>query len=315
VLTAAERRYREAARLATVGAVTAARAWDRVGLDALDAWQPARLAAAVTALQFRAAQGADSYVDAAVKEQGLDDSRTGSVVPVLLAGIAGDGRSLVTLFDQPRIAAKMAIGQGRAARDAWDEAKFSLQLMAMTAVQDAGRGADSVAMVARPAVTGYVRMLNTPSCARCAILAGKFFRWNTGFSRHPRCDCRHIPSSEDRAGDLRTDPEAAIRAGQVRGLSRADLQAIRDGADAGQVINASRGMYVADVYGKTVKATTEGTTKRGLGAARMQSDFVKVPGQRYRRAQGPRLRPESIYRVADDRAEALRLLKRFGYLI
>lgn len=35
---------------------------------------------------------------------------------------------------------------------------------------------------------GYVRMLTPPSsCDRCVILAGRWYRWNQGFERHPMC--------------------------------------------------------------------------------------------------------------------------------
>jgi hypothetical protein len=133
------------------------------------------------------------------------------------------------------------------------------------------------------------------------------------------CDCRHIPATEDIAGDLRTDPLAAIRSGQVRGLSKADTKAIlEDGADVGQVINAHRGMRTAQVYGRSLKITSEGTTVRGVAGKALaeQSGIAsKAAGDRYRRAKTPRLMPESIYDIAgSDRDEALRLLKRFGYI-
>lgn len=290
MLRAASDRYARAARLAAAAATLAGSAWDEVPLGALDSWQSARLATRVAALQLLLARSADDYTDAALSEQDIDAGRAGTVNAFSFVGVAGDGRSLATLLDEPRISAKALIGAGLGAQRAWDRARESLRLMAVTAVQDAGRGAESVAIVARPKVGGYVRMLNLPSCSRCTILAGKFFRWNAGFARHPRCDCRHVPSNENVAGDLRTDPLAAFRSGQVKGLSRADSQAIRDGADIGQVVNAQRGMYTADVLGRRVKGTTT-------------------------RAQGVRLRPETIYRLAgEDRDEALRLLAQFGYL-
>lgn len=314
MLRAAELRYGLAARLAASSAVLAADAWKRVPLGLLDSWSPTRLAAQISALQITLARGADGYVADALTEQGLDPGDPIRLNSGSFAGVAGDGRSLLSLFDEPRIQAKMLIGQGQGAQQAWDSALASLQLMAVTAVQDAGRAADSVAMVARPHVTGYVRMLNTPSCSRCVILAGKFFRWNTGFQRHPKCDCRHVPSGESVSVDLRVNPRRAIEAGQVTGLSQADLRAILDGADPSQVVNAQRGMYSANVFGRYVRGTTEGVTKRGL-AGQLMGDFeTNAVGRRFRRSQIPRLRPESIYQVAKDRDDAIRLLRRFGYL-
>jgi hypothetical protein len=90
----------------------------------------------------------------------------------------------------------------------------------------------------------------------------------------------------------------------VTGLSKADTRAIlEDGADVSQVINAHRGLYTADAYGVRVKATQEGVTKRALAGSRFDSK------------RSPRLRPESIYQIAKDREDALRLLRRFGYLL
>lgn len=316
MLRAAEDRYSQAARLAAAIATTAGRAWDRVPLGSLDSWRPERLAASVTAAQLTLVRGSDAYLTAVLDEQGLSTEDVGEVAPLAVVGVAGDGRSLTSLLDEPRIQAKTLIGEGLGAQQAWDRARSSLRLMSVTAVQDAGRAGDSIALTARPAATGYVRMLSLPSCARCTILAGKFYKWNTGFSRHPRCDCRHVPSNEDRAGDLRTHPRKAIESGQVTGLSRADLQAILDGADPSQVVNAHRGMQAADLFGRRLKVTSEGTTKRGLAGVRL-GDFEQnvAQGQRYRRSKTPRLRPESIYQIAKDRDDALRLLRRFGYLL
>jgi hypothetical protein len=306
VLQAADARYQAAARLAAASAVYAGQLWDQVPLGS---WQPRTLAVKVAGLQTIAVRGADPYLDAVLAEQGLDPSRTAELDAGTFAGVAGDGRPLTTLFDEPRIQALSLIGEGLGAQQAWDRARDSLRLMAVTAVQDAGRAADSVAMVTRPAAGGYVRMLNVPSCSRCTVLAGRFYRWNAGFSRHPRCDCRHVPSAENVADSLLTHPRKAIEAGQVTGLSRADLQAVLDGSDPGQVINAHRGMYTADVYGRRLEITTEGVTKRGFAGQRLAAQ-----GGRY--GKTPRLRPEAIYRLAgDDREEALRLLRRFGYLI
>ena len=65
-------------------------------------------------------------------------------------------------------------------------------------VSDAGRSAESVATAARPNV-GYVRFLSPPSCARCAILAGRVYRYSQGFQRHPGCDCTMVDGRCTRA--------------------------------------------------------------------------------------------------------------------
>jgi len=178
---------------------------------------------------------------------------------------------------------------------------LSLDMIVRTQVADAGRVADGVALTARPRLGGYVRVLSPPSCSRCAILAGRWYRWNQGFLRHPRCDCRHLPSAEADGGTLTTSPrryfESLSEAEQRRVFTVAGARAIRDGADLSQVVNARRGMTTTVVGGRRLRTTTESTTRRGVR-----------PGR-------PRLMPEEIYRIAgDDRDEAIRLLSQHGYL-
>lgn len=326
LLQAADARYRRQAQLAVVAQRSAQQMWRQVPLGNLDAWDPRRIARRIAALQMIASHDSDAYVTAALKEQGTDPAASGRVNPGGFVGVAGDGRSLTTLFDEPRIQVKTAIGQGTKPADAFDSAMFSLTRMAVTAVQDVGRVSVGVATVARRHADGQVRQLNPPSCARCAILAGRWYRWDAGFDRHVNCDCIGIPVAENVANDLTTDPMEAFRAGQIgsydkdgkfrSGLSRAETQALHDGADIGQVVNAHRGgIQVAGVH-KRFKFTREGITRRGIAGKRLIAageDTSKVDG--FHRVRIPRITPEQIYRDARDREDAIRLLRRFGYLI
>lgn len=149
-------------------------------------------------------------------------------------------------------------------------------------VQDSGRAAQSVAITARPDVR-FVRHLNLPSCSRCAVLAGRTYRYSEGFKRHPGCDCVMIPTTVA-SPDLTYDLDALVAEGKVTGLSKADRQAVADGADLGRVVNVRR-------------------TQAGL-----------IDSGRVLRRKG-RLTPEAIYRVTDDREAAIELLKANGYLI
>lgn len=313
----------------------ARRVWAQMGAGDWDvAWRTLgpRLVVLMVAAQVRAGRESDAYVGTAVAELGLPDRQDGAVSPRGLAGVASDGRPLDSLLYEPVIAARAAGARfALNTAQALEIGRKRLDRIVTTQVADAGRAAESVAMVSRPGITGYVRMVSTPCCSRCAVLAGRHYRWNAGFHRHPQCDCRHIPASEDVAGDLTTDPRKLIEAGQVRDLSAADRKAIvEDGADPAQVINAHRGMSTAQVYGRSVKVTSEGTTARGLAGQRLGRLQREDAGLAMRltrrgpelrrvtqqRSQVPRLRPETIYRIAgEDRAEALRLLRRFGYLI
>jgi hypothetical protein len=171
-------------------------------------------------------------------------------------------------------------------------------------VRDAGRTASQVEFVSRPDWTNYVRMLNPPSCPRCTILAGRIYRDLEEFARHPGCDCVMVPvedwESAHDAGFV-SSPQEAFDKGHVRGLSKADEQAIQDGADITTVVNASRGMVKVTAFGRRVKATTYGTTKRAAWRKANPTRLV-------------RLRPESIYEFAKDRDDAIRLLTLYGYI-
>lgn len=162
------------------------------------------------------------------------------------------------------------------------ETDWQFDQLVASIVQDAGRAAESVAIAARPNI-GHVRMLNPPSCARCAVLAGRVYRYSTGFLRHPSDDCVMIPTTLANR-DLVQDPVDLMRRGLVTGLSKADQQAITDGADFGQVVN--------------VRLRKAGLTESGRVLTRRG-----------------RLSPEAIYRQAgDDRERALTLLQQAGYL-
>lgn len=139
----------------------------RLRFGALD-----RLAAAVEMAQLAAADESVSAVGAMLDEQNVTAPPVMDVATASVAGIASDGRSLVSLMGYLR------------SPDV-DLARFDRAVT--TQIRDAGRGASSLAIAARPKVTGYVRMLVPPSCSRCAILAGKEYRWNQGFQRHPNC--------------------------------------------------------------------------------------------------------------------------------
>lgn len=292
-------------RITAATLLQARRVWAQLGAGDWDqAWRTLgpRLMALLIASQVAAGRESDAYVAAVVADLGLPGTQDGRVSPNGLAGVASDGRPLDTLLYEPVIAARAAgkVG-GLSTADALAFGRASLDRIVVTQVADAARAAESVATVTRPGVSGYVRMVSVPCCQRCAVLAGRHYRWNAGFLRHPQCECRNIPASEDVAGDLTTDPRKLIEAGHVRDLSAADRKAIvEDGADPAQVINAHRGMTTAQ---GGLKATREGVTRHGLAGRRAGPGTV-------------RLRPESIYRIAgDDRAEAIRLLRRFGYLI
>ncbi len=264
----------------------------------------------VAAAQLEAASSADAYVDTVLAELGIDGGDpVGRVQPMSLAGVASDGRSLDGLLAQPVQQVLGLAARGVGQYQAMGHGLYVLQMLAQTQVADAGRVAVGASTTARQKVGGYVRQLVPPSCGRCVVLAGKYYRWNRGFQRHPHCNCIHVPATEDVAGDARTNPDqyfgSLSPADQDRYFGKAGAQAIRDGADIGQIVNARRGMYDTTVGNRSVLATREGVTRYGL------SGSTAVNAQ----LGGLRLMPEQIYRDANgDRALAISLLQRFGYL-
>lgn len=298
--------YAAQQRLAAAVIANVRRLWQQVGLDLDAGWSQARprLTALVSAGQYAAAQAVEPYLAEVLAETGQIDEAVTRIRPLSFVGVAGDGRPVETLLYGSVTTTKRSIATGatpavaRAAGSAW------LDMAVQTVLADTGRAATGVGIAVRPTITGYVRMLNPPSCSRCTVLAGRWYRWNAGFARHPHCDCRHIPASENVAGDLTTSPlgyfESLSAAEQDRIFTVAGAQAIRDGADLGQVVNARRGMQRA-VDGTA--STTSGTSARSLAGRRMAANGDTV-----------RLMPESIYEIAADRTEAIELLARFGFV-
>jgi hypothetical protein len=292
-LDVAARHARRQVALARRAALEVARLWARVDRQQIGLSWAASVPAAVQVLgsaQAIAAASSGVYLDDLLAAYGMESAPEGRVVAEAFAGVASDGRDLPGLLYQPAVTALTALKGGASEARAMAAGRFTADMIVRSQVADAGRVADGVALTVRPQLTGYVRMVVGGACDRCLILAGRVYRWNAGFQRHPRCDCRHIPAPEDVAGDLRTDPKAAFEAmpaaEQERVFGRAGAEAIRDGADMARVVNARRGMQVV---GKR-KFTTEAAGRR------------------------PRLMPEQIYADARGRDDAIRLLRLHGYI-
>jgi hypothetical protein len=175
------------------------------------------------------------------------------------------------------------------------EAKFAGLVQSL--IVQASLTATAVDMMRRPAITKYVRVLVGSSCPRCAVLAGKTFTWKADFDRHPGCNCDALPTNDRNAEALVTDPMVAFRSGNVRGLSKADTEAINNGADLGRVVNVrKREAGLRD--GSSVLMRVE-SLGRLRGGGRLVVD---------------QMTPEAIRRVAATREEAIQLLGHHGYL-
>jgi hypothetical protein len=278
-------------------------AWRRIDQDHVtESWDS--LAPSVGRLmrgaQIAAATGAQEYVTRALTMQGADPEAEGSVPPVAYSGTASDGRPLDSLLSIPAQTTEDAIREGVAPDLAMVQGEIQLRRMVSTQITDAGRVPVGVATAAvRQHNMGYIRMLTPPSCARCIIMAGKWYRFNEGFKRHPLCDCVHVPIAEALSEDYVTNPMLYFEQ-----MDKAE----QDGADLSQVVNVRKEMRSVQMAGRSLRATGVGTTRRGLGGQRLSRGG--------RRNKVVRLMPESIYEIAgSDRDELIRLLKLHGYIV
>lgn len=309
--TAQDHQQQRAAQAATTAAAVR-QVWSTVDPDNLEAsWlaRAALVAELIRAGQLAAARTAEPWL---TQETGPGE---GAVDPAAAVEATGDlGVPLI----YPLLIALNRIRRGFTMSLSVLSGAYFLEMVTRSLVADAGRIADMAGMIARPRVVSYVRVVELPACARCIILAGREYSLSDGFLRHPRCDCTLAPR---RPGDTwaLASPEALVEqmteAQRRRAFGEAAAKAIDEGADIAQVVNARRGMTTVTRYGRQVQATREGTTRRGLYGSRT-AKFARAAGDRYARAETPRLMPEEIYRLAGgDRAHAIRLLKRNGYIV
>ncbi|MEF9903680.1 VG15 protein [Streptomyces sp. P9-A2] len=320
---AADARYTQVQTLAQAVVARVSAIWS--GLDpahilaSLQGDQGAAILDAVVAGQLTAAQGAQAFVAQAMAERAAAARLAAEVAPEAFAGIASDGRPLTTLLFQPAITTFTTLAGGADPRTALLAGMNQMARMVSTQIADTSRAATQVSMVTHRRCIAYVRVVKLPACGRCLILAGRQYSYSTGFKRHPKCDCGMDPIDIERWGEV-PSPEKLVAQmtpeEQRKRLGAAAVDALAKGADLAQVVNARRGMQTMTVFGRKVQATTEGSTVRGIAGKRLATDLGadKLPGQRYRRSKSPRLMPEEILRLADDREHQLRLLKKHGYI-
>lgn len=243
--------------------------WERVGPQILNVVEKGRAASIAQAIPYTAA---------VLGEMGQAAAPAGELNPAAFLTSAPDGRDMESLYGQATIKAKTAVAGGMLVSEALDQVGRWLTMVTLTTLADTRRMVYEADIIQRPAVTGFVRMLNPPSCSRCIILAGRWYRWNEGFQRHNRCDCQHIPAAENVSGDIRTDPYAMFESlgaeQQEKVFGRSEARVIREGADIYGVVNQS---------------------VRKLPTARSAID--------------------EIYRTAGTRTNAIRMLREQGYIL
>lgn len=184
---------------------------------------------------------------AMLAEQGIDAPPEAPMVPLTLITPAATVEAMLANADQG---------------EAW-----VLDRIVATLIQDAGRTATAVDIGRRLGVNAQVRALNPPSCARCVVLAGRVYGRGAGFARHPLCDCIGVPTTQAVAPDLVVDPTEMLERGLVRGLSKADTEAVlTHGADLGRVVNV-RGRAAGLKVGSSVTQREGRHTPAGILAA------------------------------------------------
>ncbi|MEJ6019867.1 hypothetical protein [Corynebacterium sp. H113] len=281
----------------------------------IDYWERTRsreVIRVVTRAQVDNAALVDETFDLALTAQGYHTEPLGLIDPEMFAGQMpeGDPLDLIPKAVANRVRERLATGSDPL--QAWQAGGKLLATIVQTALSDSSRMAKMVAGLARPR-TLYVRMLRPPSCSRCAVLAGKRGYWAKPFKRHPGCDCSQVPvreGSSDKFEGPAFDPKAAFesmsRADQDRLFTKAGAEAIRDGADVSQVVNANQGMSaVGD------RLTTSGSTRRG-GAIRyyLAQDDVPIGTPQFDRLSVPQ-----IMRWTGGNPDGrIALLYRHGYL-
>ena len=296
---AAARLYRQVQRLQLVIVAAGRRAWSGMRADFDPSWEQVApgLVSVVTAGQLAAARTAAEYVPAVLDEVSSTVEPDARVRPQSFAGVAADGRSLPGLLygavARSKAASRGNVTPTRALRVGGDW----LDAIVQTVITDAVRQVTQAEVATREGV-GWVRAVNPPCCGRCAILAGRWYRYNAGFQRHPRCDCFAIPAAEDVAGSLMTSPQALFEQGQVKGLTRRERDRLDNGDDLNKVINESRDMWRARIQ-EQKRADKNGT-----------ADAAADPVTRDRQA---RLGLEDLFASTRSRTEAVAAMRANGY--
>lgn len=281
--------YRRQQAIAGATASSVLKLWRRVGDDFDNTWNTVRSPVLSVIAEGRtAAVGvAKPYTALVLSETRQSAPASGALVTSRFVRDAPDGRDMGSLVDQSMIVAKSAVRDGATVTRALESAGSWLTGTVLTVLADTRRQVYHADIIQRPGVGGYARMLNAPSCSRCVILAGKWFAWNQGFLRHPKCDCIHIPASESLGTDFRTDPQEYFDSlsakAQDKTFTKQGARAIRDGADIQRVTNVHM---------------------RGLATAKASKRY----------GTPSRMTVDDIYRQAGTRANAIRLLEREGYV-
>lgn len=258
MLSSVEGQYVRQVKIASATASAAQKLWRRLGDDFSAQWQALRPQMLSVVESGRAASVVTAlpYTAAVLAEQGVSAPRVAELDGSRFVATAPSGAPLATVLDAPVVRTRSLIGQGTPVASALEAGGSYLAGIVLTLLADTRRAVYGADITSRPKVGGYVRMLEPPSCSRCVILAGRFYRWNAGFQRHPRCDCEHIPtaSAADAQAHLQDPYEyfnSLSKEQQDKVFGSSQAQSIRDGADIYRVENVRmRGLSTANGRGR-----------------------------------------------------------------
>ena len=305
------------------------RIWRGMGGDWNTSWQKISpdVVGVVSAAQLEMARESTVYMTTFLAEVDLADRPVADVRVASLVGYSSDGYPLDGLLYGSVVASRQAAAEkGLNAPQALREGLSWLGPVVSSQIADIGRTTTMLGTATRSNLTGYTRFLNPPSCQRCGVLAGRVYRYSTGFQRHKRCDCGMQPAAGvgwAKAEGFVFDPTANLSL--ITDLTRAQRAALEAGADISQVVNASRGMTAVGEGLKRRQITTSGTSARGVfgrteitrtgqitrGTARTQG---AVSNYRLSTTTTARLTPQQIARQARTRDELIAYLRKYSYL-
>lgn len=268
-----------------------------VDVDASWATVAPDVLSALSVLQVVSAREAAGYVADALDEQGMRAPAVARVEPVAFAR-GSSGLPLVDVLATVPAAVKSEIGRGARTR-ALRSGLSLLEGITETHIADAARLSTKANMVVRPEVKTWTRVLNLPSCGRCAILGGHVYRWNEPQRRHPRCDCRLVMSiSEEAPPDRLIDPRAYFdslsTAEQDKHFGMGVAERIRGGDDVVKAVNSSRDQWRVRLSNERKAAKDAAVPESELGT--------------------PQTFMESLIHRVNDRDAAIRNLADAGYV-
>ena len=229
------------------------------------------------------------YLRDVAQAQGLDAA--GSVLrPSGFVGRTAAGVPLHEVLALPTVRVSALMESGVDAGTAAQSGAAMLTRLVSNEITQTGTNATQIGMAGNPEFQGYIRMMKPPSCSRCAVMAGSWWKWNDGFPRHPGCDCIHVPAGDVNAGDslkvnAREYFDSLSEADQDKYFGKTQADAIRGGANLGRTVNAHT---------------------RAAGLRKFDSGGTRA---------GPQMTPKQVFQTAGgDRDQAVRLLHDNGYL-